>query len=244
MSTGSAVELDRVSKRYETPAGVIDAVDAVSLDVEPGASLAISGPSGCGKSTLLGLIGGLDAPTAGRISIGGREISTLPGRERDGVRRHEIGFVFQSDNLLPFLTATENVLVQCSLNGDEDALDRARALLAQLGLAAHADAFPDQLSGGQRQRVAVARALVHGPSLIVADEPTGSLDADNATAVLDLLLEAQRVSGATLVLVTHEPAVASRFDRRIGMRDGRVVDGRETGGDRLPGPPTPEPPRV
>lgn len=244
MITGSAVELDRVSKRYETPAGVIEAVDAVSLDVAPGASLAISGPSGCGKSTLLGLIGGLDAPTAGRVSIGGREISTLPGRERDGVRRHEIGFVFQSDNLLPFLTATENVLVQCSLNDDEDDLDRARALLAQLGLAAHTDAFPDQLSGGQRQRVAVARALVHGPSLIVADEPTGSLDADNATAVLDMLLEAQRASGATLVLVTHEPTVASRFDRRIGMRDGRVVDGPEPGGARLPEPPTPEPPRV
>ena len=142
--------------------------------------------------------------------------------------------MFQSDNLLPFLTATENVLVQCSLNDDEDALDRACALLAELGLAAHADAFPDQLSGGQRQRVAVARALVHGPSLIVADEPTGSLDADNANAVLDLLLEAQRASGATLVLVTHEPAVASRFDRRIGMRDGRVIDGPEPSGSDSP----------
>ncbi|MDH5313152.1 MAG: ABC transporter ATP-binding protein [Actinomycetota bacterium] len=225
MSAGAAVELDRVSKRYETPAGVIEAVDGVSLAVAPGASLAITGPSGCGKSTLLGLIGGLDPPTAGRVSLGGREISRLPERERDGVRRHEIGFVFQSDNLLPFLTATENVLVQCSLNGEAEALDRSRALLAQLGLAAEVDAYPDQLSGGQRQRVAVARALVHEPSLIVADEPTGSLDAETATAALDLLLEAQRASGATLVLVTHEPTVAGRLERKIGMRDGRIADG-------------------
>jgi putative ABC transport system ATP-binding protein len=222
VNAGAAVELHRVSKRYETPAGVIDAVDEVSLAVAPGASLAITGPSGCGKSTLLGLIGGLDSPTAGIVEVGGREISALPERERDGFRRHEIGFVFQSDNLLPFLTATENVLVQCSLNDDEHAPERSRALLAQLGLAAHADAFPDQLSGGQRQRVAVARALVHGPSLIVADEPTGSLDADNAVAVLDLLLEAQRAAGTTLVLVTHEPAVADRLDRTMGMRDGRA----------------------
>ena len=222
MSAGAAVELHRVSKRFETPAGVIEAVDEVSLAVAPGASLAITGPSGCGKSTLLGIIGGLDSPTAGSVAVGGREISALPERERDRFRRHEVGFVFQSDNLLPFLTATENVLVQCSLNDEQDALDRSHALLAQLGLAAEADAFPDQLSGGQRQRVAVARALVHSPSLIVADEPTGSLDADNAIGVLDLLLEAQRASGATLVLVTHEPAVADRLEGTIGMRDGRA----------------------
>ena len=114
------------------------------------------------------------------------------------------------------------MLVQCSLNDDEDAVDRSLRLLAQLGLAAQTDVFPDQLSGGQRQRVAVARALVHAPSLIVADEPTGSLDTDNAVAVLDLLLEAQRASGTTLVLVTHEPSVADRLDRTIGMRDGRA----------------------
>lgn len=222
MSAGASVELRRVTRRYETPAGVIEAVDGVSLYVPPGGSLAITGPSGCGKSTLLGLVGGLDSPTSGSVSIGGREISALTERERDGIRRHEIGFVFQSDNLLPFLTASENVLVRSSMSGDEDALDRSHALLAQLGLAPEADAFPDQLSGGQRQRVAVARAVVHGPSLIVADEPTGSLDADNAIGVLDLLLEAQQASGATLVLVTHEPTVADRLDRTIGMRDGRA----------------------
>jgi putative ABC transport system ATP-binding protein len=243
VSTGAGIELVGVSKWYETPAGVIKAVDGVSLDVDPGSSLAITGPSGCGKSTLLGLIGGLDAPTSGRVSVGGWEVSTLPEAERDRVRRHEVGFVFQSDNLLPFLTATENVLVQCSLDDDEDGRDRSHELLAQLGLAEEADALPDQLSGGQRQRVAVARAIANRPSLIVADEPTGSLDAENAIAVLDLLLDVQQTSGATLLLVTHEPAVARRLDRTIGMRDGRVADREEPIAARAE-PPTPQPPRA
>jgi putative ABC transport system ATP-binding protein len=243
VSTGAGIELVGVSKWYETPAGVIKAVDGVSLDVDPGSSLAITGPSGCGKSTLLGLIGGLDAPTSGRVSVGGWEVSTLPEAERDRVRRHEVGFVFQSDNLLPFLTATENVLVQCSLDDDEDGRDRSHELLAQLGLAEQADALPDQLSGGQRQRVAVARAIANRPSLIVADEPTGSLDAENAIAVLDLLLDVQQTSGATLLLVTHEPAVARRLDRTIGMRDGRVADREEPIAARAE-PPTPQPPRA
>jgi putative ABC transport system ATP-binding protein len=218
------IGLHDVAKRYETPAGEIHAVEGVSLEVPAGTSLAIVGPSGCGKSTLLGLIGGLDVPTAGEVWIGGREISALSSRHRDLVRRHEIGFVFQADNLLPFLTASENVSVQSSLCGEADSAARSNELLAQMGLAEEADLFPDQLSGGQRQRVAVARALVHGPALIVADEPTGSLDAENATVVVDLLLAAQRTTGATLVLVTHEPEVAVRMDRTVPMRDGRVAD--------------------
>lgn len=238
MSAGAGIRLDDVTKRYETAAEVVRAVDGVSLDVQPGTSLAITGPSGCGKSTLLGLIGGLDVPTAGKVSIGGREISTLPEWDRAHVRRHEIGLVFQSDNLLPFLTATENVSLQLALDDPGDGTARSLELLVELGLAEEADRFPDQLSGGQRQRVAVARALVHRPSLIVADEPTGSLDAESARAVVDLLLAAQRASGATLVLVTHEPLVARRLDRTAGMLDGRLADRPARADDAEAGPPT------
>jgi putative ABC transport system ATP-binding protein len=224
VSAGARIRLADVTKHYETASEVVRAVEGVSLDVRPGTSLAITGPSGCGKSTLLGLIGGLDVPTAGRVSIGGEEISTLPERNRAHVRRHEIGLVLQSDNLLPFLTATENVSLQLALDDPGAGTARSLELLTELGLADEADRFPDQLSGGQRQRVAVARALIHRPSLIVADEPTGSLDAEGARAVVDLLLAAQRDSGATLVLVTHEPRVARRLDRTAGMVDGRLVD--------------------
>jgi putative ABC transport system ATP-binding protein len=231
VSAGARIELRDVTKRYETAAGVVRALDGITLDVEPGTGLAITGPSGCGKSTLLGMIGGLDAPTTGRVSIDGRNLSGLTERDRARVRRHEIGFVFQADNLLPFLTGAENVSLQLALDAREDHAS-SRELLAELGLAEEADKLPDQLSGGQRQRVAVARALIHRPSVIVADEPTGSLDAESREAVVDLLLAAQRISGATLVLVTHESEVASRLDRSLRMLDGRLVggaDGAHTG---------------
>ena len=240
MSTGARVEVREVTKRYENDALVVLAVDEVSLDVQPGTSLAITGPSGCGKSTVLGLIGGLDAPTTGRVSIGGEEISKLPERDRARLRRHEIGLVFQSDNLLPFLTATENVSVQLSLDDPREGNARSLDLLNELGLEEESGKFPDQLSGGQRQRVAVARALIHRPSLIVADEPTGSLDAESASAVVALLLAAQRASGTTLVLVTHEPGVARRLDRTVGMKDGRLADPEERA-DAGGGPPAGHP---
>ncbi len=244
MSAGASIALDDVTKRYETAAGVVRAVDGISLDVRPGTSLAITGPSGCGKSTLLGLIGGLDVPTAGHVLIDGREISTLPERDRAHLRRHEIGLVFQSDNLLPFLTATENVSLQLSLDDPGNGNARSLELLAELGLAEEADKFPDQLSGGQRQRVAVARALIHRPSLVVADEPTGSLDGESAAVMVDLLVDAQRASGATLVLVTHEPKVAYRLDRTVSMRDGRLADRPSGMDDAEAGPPTPKHPRA
>jgi putative ABC transport system ATP-binding protein len=239
MSDGPGIELDNVTKRHETAGRLVRAVDGISLDVQPGTSLAVTGPSGCGKSTLLGLIGGLDTPTTGRVSIGGREISTLPEWGRTRVRRHEIGLVFQSDNLLPFLTATENVGLQRSLDDPRSDNARSLGLLVELGLEEEADKFPDQLSGGQRQRVAVARALVHRPSLILADEPTGSLDAESAGVVVNLLLAAQRSSGATLVLVTHDPGVAYRLDRIVGMVDGLLADRADRGDDAEGGSPLP-----
>ncbi|MDP9222709.1 MAG: ABC transporter ATP-binding protein [Actinomycetota bacterium] len=241
MSGGASIELDDVTKRYETRAGTVHAVDGISLHVRAGISLAITGPSGCGKSTLLGLIAGLERPTAGRVSIGGREISSLPDVERARVRRHELGLVFQSDNLLPFLTAAENISLQLALHDPRESNARGLELLSELGLAEEADRFPDQLSGGQRQRMAVARALIHRPSLIMADEPTGSLDAQSAVTVVDLLLAAQRVSGATLVLVTHEPNVARRLDRTVSMLDGHVADPETRADDVAAAPPTVRP---
>ena len=222
MSAAAQVSLAGVSKHYETPAGLVRAVDEITLHVPAGSSLAITGSSGCGKSTLIGLIGGLELPTAGRVTIGDAQISTLPEQARARLRRDELGFVFQADNLQPFLTAVENVGLQLALSGSRDGDGRARELLAELGLDGHGDKLPDQLSGGQRQRVAIARALIHRPRLILADEPTGSLDEDNSHSIVDLLLAAQRSAAATLVVVTHDHAVAGRLGRTVRLRDGRV----------------------
>jgi putative ABC transport system ATP-binding protein len=220
----AGIRLESVSRHYVTPAGVVRAVDGVTLEVEPAGSLAVTGPSGCGKSTLLGLIGGLEPPTAGRIAVGDREISSLPETERARLRREQLGFVFQADTLLPFLTAVENVGLQLALHGSADGHERCTGVLDELGLAGEVDKLPDQLSGGQRQRVAVARALVHRPAVILADEPTGSLDAASAAQTIDLLLAAHRNLAATLVVVTHDLEIAQRFDRTIGLADGRLAD--------------------
>jgi putative ABC transport system ATP-binding protein len=223
MNASPSLRLESVCKQYTTPAGVVRAIDGITLQIEPGSSLAITGPSGCGKSTLLGLIGGLEPPTSGRVVIGDREISSLPERERTRLRRDELGLVLQSDNLLPFLTAVENVGLQLAMRGAPDGYGACLEVLAALGLAGQAERLPDQLSGGQRQRVAVARALVHRPALILADEPTGSLDAENSTAVIDLLVAARSTVRATTVVVTHDPGVASRMDRTVALRDGRLI---------------------
>jgi putative ABC transport system ATP-binding protein len=222
MIGGVPVELVGVGKQHRSPAGVVDALTDITLRIPAGEQVAITGPSGCGKSTLLGLVAGLDIPSAGRVAVGDQEVSAMPDDERADLRRRSVGLVFQADNLLPFLTATENVSLQRSLEDATGAAERSRDLLARLGLADEVDRYPDELSGGQRQRVAVARALVHRPSLVVADEPTGSLDAANAMGVVDLLLDAVRDSGATLLLVTHERAVADRLERTVALRDGRL----------------------
>ncbi len=226
--SAAAIGLESVSKHFITEAGPVLAVNGISLEVEPGSSLAITGPSGCGKSTLLSLIGALEAPSEGRVMIGGQLVSEMPEADRARLRREQLGFVFQSHNLQPFLTAIENIGVQLALNGAAgNRYDRSIELLAGLGLAGAAGKYPDQLSGGERQRVAVARALVHGPRLILADEPTGSLDRDNSLAVIDLLREAQAENGATLVVITHDPAIADRLDRHVALSDGELVGSSE-----------------
>ncbi len=228
MSGGAAVVLDGVVRHFATEAGTVRAVDGISLRAEPGASVAITGPSGCGKSTLLSMIGALELPSRGRVEIAGATVSSMREPDRARLRRELVGFVFQSDNLQPFLTAVENVSLQLALAGARDGYGRSLELLGALGLADAAGKFPDQLSGGERQRVAVARALVHRPALILADEPTGSLDAGSSLTVVDLLREAQADAGATLIVITHDQRVAERLDRRIGLRDGRVVEDSAT----------------
>jgi putative ABC transport system ATP-binding protein len=217
------IHVESVVVEHATPGGPVRALDGVSFMADAGSSVAITGPSGCGKSTLLGVLGGLAIPTAGAVRIGGEEISSLSERGRSDFRRTNVGFVYQADNLLPFLTVVENVGLQFALDGSSTGLDWSLDLLDRLGLANEAHRLPDHLSGGQRQRAAVARAVVHRPEVILADEPTGALDPANAAGVIDLLVEVQRDIGATLVMVTHDQGAASRMDRRIGLRDGRVT---------------------
>ena len=224
MKRPAGIRVDAVSKNYRTSSGLVRAIDGVTLEVEPGSSLAITGRSGCGKSTLLGLIGGLEAPTAGRVVVGGLDLSSMSDRQRDRVRREHVGFVFQADNLLPYLTAAENVALQVALHPSDGGERRCLELLTGLGLGDCVDKLPDQLSGGQRLRVAVARALVHHPGVVLADEPTGAVDADNAHLIVDLLLAAQASTGATLVVVTHDDDVARRLERTLRLQDGRLVD--------------------
>jgi putative ABC transport system ATP-binding protein len=226
------ITLNSVSKHYTTSSETITAVKGITLELEPGDSLAIMGPSGCGKSTLLGLIGGLESPTNGEITVGGVDISQLSEGPRARLRRDEYGFVFQRDALLPFLTAVENVALQLQMQGADSGYEACRQMLAELGLKDQIDKLPDQLSGGERQRVAVACALVKRPSLILADEPTGSLDSANSLALIDLLLTLHREVKATLVVATHDTEVARRMGRALSMRDGRVED------DALSLPPT------
>lgn len=225
---GDHLALVGVSMEYATPSGPVRALQDVTLTVEAGASLAIVGPSGCGKSTLLGLLGGLELPTAGQICVGAHTVSAMSDQARAELRRTAFGFVFQADNLQPFLTVSENIGLQAVLADRADEPARTQELLDQLGVGSLGHRFADQLSGGQRQRVAVARALVHGPGVILADEPTGSLDVASSGRVVDLLLKLHKLYGSTLVVVTHDPAVARRMDAVLEMRGGRVTPNAAT----------------
>jgi putative ABC transport system ATP-binding protein len=201
-------------------------LDGVMLDVERGDAVAVIGPSGSGKSTLLGLIAGLDAPTHGTITVGGVDITRLGESALARFRRETIGYVFQSYHLIPTLTAAENVAVPLELAGERRVAARARALLEQVSLGDRAHHYPVQLSGGEQQRVALARAVALDPPLLLADEPTGNLDSATGGAIIDLLFTLNRERGSTLLLVTHDPALAERADRVVSLRDGRVVGDR------------------
>jgi putative ABC transport system ATP-binding protein len=216
------LELRRLTRRLPSGGRTLTIVDHVSLRIEAREFVAILGPSGSGKSTLLALMAGLDRPTEGEVLLDGRRIDALSEDALARVRRHGIGFVFQSFQLLSNLTARENVRLPLELLRRPDADDRAEALLRAVGLAERGHHYPSQLSGGEQQRVALARAFAPDPPLLLADEPTGNLDTATGATVLELLQELRAAAGTTLVLVTHDPAVASRADRRIHLRDGRV----------------------
>ena len=208
----------------------VDVLTEVTLDVPPGQFLAVAGPSGSGKSTLLGLIAGLDQPTTGYIRVAGVEITRLSEDALARFRRDTLGYVFQAYHLIPTLTALENVAVPLELAGDPDALPRATALLAEVGLADRAHHYPVQLSGGEQQRVAVARAMARRPMLLLADEPTGNLDSGTGKQIIELLVGLRDTLASTLVLVTHDAALAARADRVVTLRDGRVVSDEPTDG--------------
>src|SRR5688572_8768021 len=201
-------------------------LDDVTLDVERGDAVAVVGPSGSGKSTLLGLIAGLDAPTSGTIVVDGVDITRLGESALARFRRETIGYVFQSYHLIPTLTAAENVAVPLELAGERRTAARARTLLEQVGLGDRTHHYPVQLSGGEQQRVALARAVALDPPLLLADEPTGNLDSATGSDIIELLFALNRERGSTLLLVTHDAALAERADRVVSLRDGRVVADR------------------
>src|SRR5690606_34992944 len=218
-----ALSANALGKRVALPGGELVILDGVGFHVARGDSVAIVGPSGSGKSTLLSLLAGLDTPSSGTVEIDAAPLSTLDEDGRARVRAAKVGFVFQNFQLLPSLTALENVMLPLELRGDADAEAPARAILARVGLGERLGHYPRQLSGGEQQRVAVARAFVTGPSLLFADEPTGNLDTATGQAIIELLFALNHDAGTTLVLVTHDEHLAGRCRRRLRIEGGRLV---------------------
>jgi putative ABC transport system ATP-binding protein len=221
----NAVEAREVSKTYRIEEMTVRALDGVSLEVESGGLVAVMGPSGCGKTTLLNTLSGLDSIDAGEIFIGGEPLHEMRDARRTEYRARRMGFIFQGYNLMPVLSAAENVELPLLVSGVKPAAARKRALesLAEVSLTDRAQNRPNQLSGGQQQRVAIARALVNQPGIVWADEPTGNLDSETSREVLDLIQRLNRENGQTFVLVTHDPGVGALADYIIQMRDGKIV---------------------
>jgi putative ABC transport system ATP-binding protein len=222
----SIVETHNLSKIYGAGEVAVTALDRVSISVEPGEFVAVMGPSGCGKSTLLHLLGGLDSASDGSVLIDGQDLAGMKDEDLTRLRRRKIGFVFQFFNLIPVLTALENVALPVTLDGVKPAQARAQAgqWLTRMGMAERMDHRPDQLSGGQQQRVAIARALVADPDLILADEPTGNLDTHAGDEIAETLRQVSKQWGRAVVMVTHDPRIAAYADRIIFLKDGKVND--------------------
>jgi putative ABC transport system ATP-binding protein len=221
-NNGALVVASDLHRSYGSGRTAVHAVAGITLQVDAGEVVALVGPSGCGKSTLLHLLGGLDEPDSGTVSVAGRDWRLSRGRERAELRRQTCGFVFQNLALLPTATAFENVEVPLLLAGIERS-ERARRvaeMLEQVGMTPQAAQLPDQLSGGQQQRIGIARALVHGPALVLADEPTGSLDSDTAQLITRLLIDTASAHGSTVVMVTHDPRVSAQADRELRLHSG------------------------
>jgi putative ABC transport system ATP-binding protein len=219
-----AVSARRVTRQYGEGESAVHALRGVSLEVPVGQFTAVMGPSGSGKSTLMHLLAGLDRPSNGRVKIGGEDITEMPDKHLTKLRRRHIGFVFQQFNLLPMLTAEENILLPLSIAGRKPDKAAVAALIARVGLGDRLGHKPSQLSGGQQQRVAIARALASQPTVLFADEPTGNLDSTSGTDVLQLLREAVELDRQTTVMVTHDPRAAAAADRVLFLADGEIVN--------------------
>lgn len=220
------IRLTRITKEFPSPSGErLRVLDGVDLELAEGGSLAVQGPSGSGKSTLLGILAGLEQPTSGDVEISGTRLGGLNERELARFRARQQGFVFQAFHLLQHFSALQNVAIGAEIAGLPEPMKAAREALERVDLGDRADHLPGQLSGGECQRVAIARATVARPSVLLCDEPTGSLDPHNAAKVFDLLMDLHHDLGTTLVLVTHDPALAARMDRRMRLERGRVVEG-------------------
>ncbi len=218
-----ALQVEDLGKRVSLPSGPLTILDGVSFSIAAGERVAVVGASGSGKSTLLALMAGLDMPSTGRVSLDGAPLSTLDEDGRAKVRGEKVGFVFQSFQLLPSLTALENVMLPLELRGDADVRTPAKQILDKVGLSERLDHYPRQLSGGEQQRVALARAFVTRPALLFADEPTGNLDTRTGQAIIELLLGLNADAGTTLILVTHDEHLAERCDRVLRLDAGRLV---------------------
>jgi putative ABC transport system ATP-binding protein len=216
------VQVDQITKRVRDATGELTILHDISFELRAQESVAIVGASGSGKSTLLAILAGLDVPSGGTVKLRGQDLFTLNEDERAAVRAKELGFVFQSFQLLPNLTALENVMLPLELRGARDAREQAAAMLDRVGLGERLGHYPRVLSGGEQQRVALARAFVQRPALLLADEPTGSLDFATGASVMALMFELNREAGTTLVLVTHDPSIAARCDRQLRIEAGRV----------------------
>jgi putative ABC transport system ATP-binding protein len=220
------LEAKNLTKEYQSGSTRLAVLKHVSFSIPQGSFVAIVGPSGSGKTTLLGLLAGLDTPSDGTVTLDGVDLTRLTEDERARLRGEKVGFIFQSFQLIPTLTAIENVQVPLELRGEPGAAARARELMGRVGLADRADHFPAQLSGGEQQRVAIARAFSNAPRILFADEPTGNLDGETGERIVELLMQLNRESGSTIVLVTHEMYLAERASRIIRLKDGDVVEDR------------------
>ena len=221
------IDLRDAGRHYEIGGGTLKALDQVDLTVRAGEFVVILGPSGSGKTTLLNLIGALDTPTEGTVRIGGQDLTEASRAELFALRRHRIGFIFQSFNLFPGLTALENVQFGGNVAGRSDVREAAIEVLGQVGLSDRADHFPHELSGGEQQRVAIARALVAGNPVVLADEPTGELDFHTGVQILELLREVTQTAGAAVLIVTHNRQIARVADRIVELSSGRIQSDRE-----------------
>ncbi len=221
----SILSVDQVSKIYQSGSRKLTVLDRVNFQVAPGESIAVVGPSGSGKTTLLGLCAGLDKATTGSISLNGHPMETLSEDERAAVRNQHVGFIFQNFQLLPTLTALENVMVPLELKKRKDARGKAMELLTQVGLGDRASHYPSQLSGGEQQRVSIARAFANEPKILFADEPTGNLDTETGEMIEDLIFNLNKALGTTLILVTHDNALAARTNRIIYIKGGKIQEG-------------------